>query len=157
MLIEDIKSPNDLHGLSYAELATLAEEIREFIVEKVSASGGHLGPNLGVVELTLAIHKVFNSPHDAVLWDTGHQAYIHKLLTGRAHLFDELRQAGGLSGYPSREESPHDWIENSHASTSLSYAHGLATAFEAAAEQGRAPPAGGGRHRRWRHDRRTGL
>ena len=136
MLIEDIKSPNDLHGLSYAELATLAEEIREFIVEKVSASGGHLGPNLGVVELTLAIHKVFNSPHDAVLWDTGHQAYVHKMLTGRAHLFDELRQAGGLSGYPSREESPHDWIENSHASTSLSYAHGLATAFEAAAEQG---------------------
>jgi len=136
VLLEDIRHPSDLSGLSSAELEALAEEIREFIVEKVSASGGHLGPNLGVVELTLAIHKVFNSPHDAILWDTGHQAYIHKILTGRAHLFDELRQGGGLSGYPSREESAHDWIENSHASTSLSYAHGLATAFEAAAARG---------------------
>ena len=105
-------------------------------MEKVSASGGHLGPNLGVVELTLAIHRVFNSPHDAVLWDTGHQAYVHKIVTGRASQFDELRQGGGLSGYPSREESQHDWIENSHASTSLSYAHGLATAFDAATSAG---------------------
>lgn len=136
MLLEDIKHPNDLRGLSYVELDSLAQEIREFIVDKVSASGGHLGPNLGVVELSLAIHMVFNSPHDAILWDTGHQAYIHKILTGRRNLFDDLRQSGGLSGYPSREESPHDWIENSHASTSLSYAHGLATAFEAAASKG---------------------
>ena len=136
MLLSDIRHPGDLRGLSRAELDALCEEIREFIVEKVSASGGHLGPNLGVVELTLAIHRVFNSPHDAVLWDTGHQAYVHKIVTGRASQFDELRQGGGLSGYPSREESPHDWIENSHASTSLSYAHGLATAFETATSLG---------------------
>ena len=136
MLLSDIRHPSDLRGLSRAELDALCEEIREFIVEKVSASGGHLGPNLGVVELTLAIHRVFNSPHDAVLWDTGHQAYVHKIVTGRASQFDELRQGGGLSGYPSREESPHDWIENSHASTSLSYAHGLATAFDAATSAG---------------------
>ena len=136
MLLSDIRHPSDLRGLSRAELDALCEEIREFIVEKVSASGGHLGPNLGVVELTLAIHRVFNSPHDAVLWDTGHQAYVHKIVTGRASQFDELRQGGGLSGYPSREESSHDWIENSHASTSLSYAHGLATAFDAATSAG---------------------
>lgn len=136
MLLSHIRQPNDLRGLSRAELDALCEEIREFIVEKVSAVGGHLGPNLGVVELTLAIHRVFNSPHDAVLWDTGHQAYVHKMVTGRSPQFDELRQGGGLSGYPSREESPHDWIENSHASTSLSYAHGLATAFEAATSAG---------------------
>ena len=132
MLLSNIYQPSDLRGLSRVELDTLCQEIREFIVEKVSAVGGHLGPNLGVVELTLAIHRVFNSPHDAILWDTGHQAYVHKIVTGRSSQFDELRQGGGLSGYPSREESPHDWIENSHASTSLSYAHGLATAFEAA-------------------------
>lgn len=136
MLLSHIRHPNDLRGLNRAELDALCEEIREFIVEKVSAAGGHLGPNLGVVELTLAIHRVFNSPHDAILWDTGHQAYVHKIVTGRSSQFDELRQGGGLSGYPSREESPHDWIENSHASTSLSYAHGLATAFEAAASAG---------------------
>lgn len=136
MLLSDIRHPSDLKGLSRAELDALCEEIREFIVEKVSASGGHIGPNLGVVELTLAIHRVFNSPHDAVLWDTGHQAYVHKIVTGRASQFDELRQGGGLSGYPSREESSHDWIENSHASTSLSYAHGLATAFDAATSAG---------------------
>lgn len=136
MLLSDIRHPSDLRGLSRAELDALCDEIREFIVEKVSAVGGHLGPNLGVVELTLAIHRVFNSPHDAVLWDTGHQAYVHKIVTGRASQFDELRQGGGLSGYPSREESSHDWIENSHASTSLSYAHGLATAFDAATSAG---------------------
>lgn len=136
MLLHDIRQPSDLSGLSFEELDILAAEIREFIVEKVSASGGHLGPNLGVVELTIAIHRAFNSPHDAILWDTGHQAYVHKILTGRASQFDQLRKGGGLSGYPSREESAHDWIENSHASTSLSYAHGLATAFEAAAAQG---------------------
>lgn len=136
MLLRDIRQPSDLKGLTQDELSALAMEIREFIVEKVSASGGHLGPNLGVVELTLAIHRVFNSPHDAILWDTGHQAYVHKIVTGRAGQFDELRQGGGLSGYPSREESAHDWIENSHASTSLSYAHGLATAFGAATQAG---------------------
>lgn len=136
MLLQDIRHPSDLSGLSFEELDILAAEIREFIVEKVSATGGHLGPNLGVVELTIAIHRAFNSPHDAILWDTGHQAYVHKILTGRASQFDQLRKGGGLSGYPSREESAHDWIENSHASTSLSYAHGLATAFEAAAAQG---------------------
>ncbi|MYH98925.1 MAG: 1-deoxy-D-xylulose-5-phosphate synthase, partial [Acidimicrobiia bacterium] len=114
------------------ELTELAEEIREFIVETVNANGGHLGSNLGVVELTLALHLVFDSPRDIILWDTGHQAYVHKMLTGRTDLFETLRKPGGLSGYPSREESPHDWIENSHASTVLSYAHGLATAQEAA-------------------------
>ncbi|MGZ4694699.1 MAG: 1-deoxy-D-xylulose-5-phosphate synthase, partial [Acidimicrobiales bacterium] len=102
------------------------------LVRTVSKTGGHLGPNLGVVELTLALHRVFDSPNDRILWDTGHQAYVHKLLTGRQAEFTGLRQAGGLSGYPSRAESPHDWIENSHASTSLSYAHGLSVAMERA-------------------------
>ena len=108
----------------------MAAEIRAFIVETVTTTGGHLGSNLGVVELTLALHRVFYSPRDALLWDTGHQAYVHKLLTGRRYRFRDLRKAGGLSGYPNRAESEHDWIENSHASTVLSYAHGLATAFE---------------------------
>src|SRR5690606_35080834 len=102
----------------------------EFIVQAVAASpaGGHLGSNLGAVELTLALHRVFDSPRDIVLWDTGHQAYVHKLVTGRKGSFGSLRQAGGLSGYPSRSESEHDWIENSHASTVLSYAHGISAA-----------------------------
>jgi 1-deoxy-D-xylulose-5-phosphate synthase len=129
MIIETIESPTDLRQLSYAELDVLAAEIREFIVDAVSKTGGHLGSNLGVVELTLAIHRVFHSPRDIILWDTGHQAYVHKIVTGRADRFDELRQAGGLSGYPSQAESEHDWIENSHASTVLGYAHGLATAL----------------------------
>ena len=98
---------------------------------KVARTGGHLGPNLGVVELTLALHRVFDSPRDALFWDTGHQAYVHKLLTGRRDGFDTLRKKGGMSGYPSRSESEHDWTENSHASTSLSYADGLAKAWEA--------------------------
>ncbi|MGH3996562.1 MAG: 1-deoxy-D-xylulose-5-phosphate synthase N-terminal domain-containing protein, partial [Pseudonocardiaceae bacterium] len=106
-----------------------AEEIREFLIDKVSGVGGHLGPNLGVVELTIAAHRVFDSPHDVLLFDTGHQAYVHKILTGRYAEFDSLRQAGGLSGYPSRAESVHDVIENSHASAALSYADGLAKAF----------------------------
>ena len=130
MLLERISSPEDLRTLDYAELDVLASEIREFIVEAVNRNGGHLGSNLGVVELTLALHRVFDSPRDIILWDTGHQAYVHKIVTGRRGDFDHLREHDGLSGYPSRDESPHDWIENSHASTILSYAHGLATAEE---------------------------
>src|SRR5579864_9104438 len=132
MLLEKISSPADIRDLSYEQLATLASEIRTFIVNAVSVTGGHLGSNLGVVELTIAMHRVFDSPRDILLWDTGHQAYVHKLLTGRREGFARLRQAGGMSGYPSRRESEHDWIENSHASTVLSYAHGLATAVEMA-------------------------
>ena len=131
MLLETIESPADLKHLSPAELVQLAQEIREFIVRSVSETGGHLGSNLGVVELTLAVHRVFDSPQDIILWDTGHQAYVHKLVTGRRAEFSRLRQEGGLSGYPNRSESPHDWVENSHASTILSYAHGLAQAVEA--------------------------
>ncbi len=130
MILPLIETPADLKSLSYEQLDELSQEIRSFIVETVTTTGGHLGSNLGVVELTLALHRVFNSPEDALLWDTGHQAYVHKLVTGRRYGFKELRQAGGLSGYPNRDESEHDWIENSHASTVLSYAHGLATAFE---------------------------
>lgn len=131
MHLAQVSTPEDLRGLSYAELDVLCAEIRDFIVETVSTHGGHLGSNLGVVELTVAMHRAFNSPHDIILFDTGHQAYVHKILTGRVNDFDGLRKAGGLSGYPSRAESDHDWIENSHASTVLSYAHGLATAQEA--------------------------
>lgn len=129
-ILDQINSPEDLRSLSADELATLSIEIRNFLVEKVSKTGGHLGPNLGVVELTLAIHRVFDSPKDPVLWDTGHQTYVHKIVTGRASSFETLRQDGGLSGYPSRQESVHDVIENSHASTALSYADGIAKAFE---------------------------
>jgi 1-deoxy-D-xylulose-5-phosphate synthase len=128
MLLESINSPADLASLDGDELATLAEEIRGFIVQAVSVTSGHLGSNLGAVELTLALHRVFNSPRDILLWDTGHQAYVHKIVTGRRDMFTSLRQTGGLSGYPSRAESVHDWVENSHASTILSYAHGLAAA-----------------------------
>ena len=127
-LLENIREPRDLSRLSSSELYTLAGEIRDFIVNAVSETGGHLGSNLGAVELTLALHRSFESPRDAILWDTGHQAYVHKIVTGRQSGFAELRQSGGLSGYPSREESRHDFIENSHASTVLSYAHGLALA-----------------------------
>ncbi len=129
-MLESINGPADLRGLSYDDLDVLAAEIREFIVEAVNngRAGGHLGSNLGAVELTLAVHRVFDSPRDILLWDTGHQAYVHKLLTGRRDDFRTLRQAGGLSGYPSRAESEHDWVENSHASTIVSYAHGLAVA-----------------------------
>ncbi|MBW3659577.1 MAG: 1-deoxy-D-xylulose-5-phosphate synthase, partial [Actinobacteria bacterium] len=126
-MLERIDSPADLKALSYDQLPELAAELRAFIVEAVSRVGGHLGSNLGAVELTMALHRVFDSPRDVLLWDTGHQAYVHKILTGRRDLFSVLRQAGGLSGYPSRTESPHDWIENSHASTALSYAFGLAS------------------------------
>ncbi|MDO9173366.1 MAG: 1-deoxy-D-xylulose-5-phosphate synthase N-terminal domain-containing protein, partial [Actinomycetota bacterium] len=128
MALHDIRQPSDLRELSYAELSDLAGEVRDFIVQAVAENAGHLGSNLGAVELTLALHRVFESPTDAILWDTGHQAYVHKMVTGRQASFESLRQAGGLSGYPNREESPHDYIENSHASTVLSYAYGLAVA-----------------------------
>ncbi|GJM38400.1 MAG: 1-deoxy-D-xylulose-5-phosphate synthase [Acidimicrobiales bacterium] len=131
MLLDAITGPEDLQGRSYDELDDLADQIRHAIIDSINVHGGHLGSNLGAVELTIALHRVFRSPHDAILWDTGHQAYAHKILTGRLDDFRTLRETGGLSGYPSRSESAHDWIENSHASTVLSYAHGLATAFQA--------------------------
>ncbi len=134
MILPTIETPADLQALSYDELNQLSQEIREFIISSVTTTGGHLGSNLGVVELTLALHRVFDSPKDILLWDTGHQSYVHKLLTGRRYGFKNLRQRGGLSGYPSRNESEHDWIESSHASTALSYAHGLSVALEAKKE-----------------------
>ena len=129
-MLEEIKSPADLQGRTEAQLNELAAEIRSFLIEKVSRSGGHLGPNLGVVELTIAMHRIFHSPHDVMVFDTGHQSYVHKMLTGRADKFDLLRQAGGISGYPSRAESEHDVVENSHASGALSWASGIASAFK---------------------------
>jgi 1-deoxy-D-xylulose-5-phosphate synthase len=128
MLLDTIHGPRDLRRLSGAELERLSAEIREFLIENVTRAGGHLGPNLGVVELTIAVHRVFDSPRDTVVLDTGHQSYVHKLLTGR-HDFTRLRHAGGLSGYPSRAESAHDVVENSHASTALSWADGIAKAY----------------------------
>jgi 1-deoxy-D-xylulose-5-phosphate synthase len=128
-VIESIKSPADIKGLSHDELVSLAQEIRTFLIEKVSKSGGHLGPNLGVVELTMSIHRVFDSPRDVVLFDTGHQSYVHKIVTGRAGEFDLLRQRGGIAGYPNRSESEHDVIENSHASTALSWGDGISRGF----------------------------
>jgi 1-deoxy-D-xylulose-5-phosphate synthase len=128
-LLQSVRSPQDVKRLDVAALTQLASEIRTFLVEKVSRTGGHLGPNLGAVELTLAVHRVFDSPQDPVLFDTGHQAYVHKIVTGRAEGFDRLRKRGGLSGYPCRAESEHDWVESSHASAALSYADGLAKAF----------------------------
>ena len=136
-MLEQIRGPADLQHLTQAELDELAREIRDFLIHKVAATGGHLGPNLGVVELTLALHRVFDSPHDPILFDTGHQAYVHKMLTGRCRDFDTLRKKGGLSGYPSRDESEHDWVESSHASSSLSYADGLAKAFELSGHRNR--------------------
>jgi len=124
--LESIGAPSDLSKLSQSQLTELVGEIRDFLIEKVSKSGGHLGPNLGVVELTIAIHKVFESPKDTIIFDTGHQSYVHKLLTGRVSGFDKLRQRNGISGYPNREESVHDVVENSHASTALSWADGVA-------------------------------
>ena len=133
MLLDNIDSPADLQHLDADELRQLASEIRAVLIDAVAASGGHLGSNLGSVELTLALHRVFESPRDALVWDTGHQAYVHKLVTGRRDGFARLRQAGGMSGYPSRAESEHDVVENSHASTALSYAYGLAVARDASA------------------------
>ncbi|MBQ0923283.1 1-deoxy-D-xylulose-5-phosphate synthase [Saccharopolyspora endophytica] len=129
-LLGSVRSPADVKRLTHAELAELAEEIRHFLIQKVSRTGGHLGPNLGALELTLALHRVFDSPNDALVFDTGHQAYVHKIVTGRQDGFDQLRKRDGLSGYPSRAESEHDFVENSHASTALSYADGLARSFQ---------------------------
>ncbi|MCU1504123.1 MAG: dxs [Ilumatobacteraceae bacterium] len=137
MALQEIRRPADLRDLSYEALDELCGEIRDFVVQAVAETGGHLGSNLGAVELTLALHRVFDSPTDAILWDTGHQAYIHKIVTGRQNHFQGLRQAGGLSGYPNREESAHDFVENSHASTSLSYAYGMAVARDAGANEHR--------------------
>ncbi|MFT4147764.1 MAG: 1-deoxy-D-xylulose-5-phosphate synthase [Micrococcaceae bacterium] len=128
-MLEDINGPRDLDKLSRAELEELAKEIRDYLVESVSKTGGHLGPNLGVVELTMMIHKKFNSPHDKIVFDTGHQSYVHKLLTGRKD-FTHLRQEGGISGYPDRAESEHDIVESSHASSSLSWADGISRAYQ---------------------------
>lgn len=135
-MIDEISSPKDLKRLSPLQREELAEEIRQFLVENVSRTGGHLGPNLGVVELTIALHTVFDSPSDVILFDTGHQAYVHKILTGRTD-FSSLRQKGGLTGYPSRDESEHDVIENSHATTALSWADGIARAMQMEGDSGR--------------------
>jgi len=128
-MLESIKSPKDLQGLTTEQLTELSSEIRQFLITKVSQTGGHLGPNLGVVELTIAIHRTFNSPKDVILFDTGHQSYVHKILTGRADKFDGLRQRNGIAGYPNRGESEHDVIENSHASTALSWGDGISRGF----------------------------
>ncbi|WP_369212126.1 1-deoxy-D-xylulose-5-phosphate synthase [Streptomyces flavofungini] len=134
-ILDTIRGPRDLKALTGAELRELAEEVREFLVHAVARTGGHLGPNLGVVELSIALHRVFESPVDRIVWDTGHQSYVHKLLTGRKD-FSKLRGKGGLSGYPSREESEHDIVENSHASTALGWADGLAKARQVLGERG---------------------
>jgi 1-deoxy-D-xylulose-5-phosphate synthase len=136
-MLDQIRGPADLQQLTQSQMNDLAQEIREFLIHKVAATGGHLGPNLGVVELTLALHRVFDSPHDPIIFDTGHQSYVHKMLTGRSHEFDTLRKKDGLSGYPSRGESEHDWVESSHASSALSYADGLAKAFELSGHRNR--------------------
>jgi len=142
MILDRIHTPADVKALSQSECETLSAEIRDFLVDAVSKTGGHLGSNLGVVELTIALHRVFDSPNDLLLFDTGHQAYVHKLLTGRKAGFADLKQEGGLSGYPNRLESAHDLVENSHASTALSYAYGLASALRI---EGRDDPERGGR------------
>jgi 1-deoxy-D-xylulose-5-phosphate synthase len=134
-VLDGISSPADLRALGNDDLATLGSEIRDLLVNTVARTSGHLGPNLGVVELTIALHRVFDSPTEPILFDVGHQAYVHKILTGRAEQMPTLRQGGGLSGYPSRAESAHDWVENSHASTALSYADGLAKAYEVRGER----------------------
>ncbi|HEY2507930.1 MAG TPA: 1-deoxy-D-xylulose-5-phosphate synthase [Streptosporangiaceae bacterium] len=136
-LLERIRSPRDVKDLSPEELPQLAAEIRDCLIQVVTQNGGHLGPNLGVVELTIALHRVFDSPVDRILFDTGHQSYVHKLLTGRHAAFGTLRQRDGITGYPSRSESEHDLVENSHASTSLSYADGLAKAYQIRGEHHR--------------------
>lgn len=136
-ILESVSSPADVKALAASQLKELSSEIRCFLVENVARTGGHLGPNLGVVELTIALHRVFDSPNDVLLFDTGHQSYVHKLLTGR-HDFTHLRQEGGISGYPSREESPHDVIENSHATTALSWADGISRGMKLAGSKHRA-------------------
>jgi len=134
-LLRSLRGPEDLRALPPEQLPALAAEIRDALVTSVARTGGHLGPNLGCVELTIALHRVFDSPREPIVFDTGHQSYVHKMLTGRVEGFQRLRQRGGLSGYPSRTESEHDWVENSHASTSLSYADGLAKAFAVRGDQ----------------------
>lgn len=134
-LLRSLSGPEDLRALPADQLPTLAAEVRDALVTSVARTGGHLGPNLGCVELTIALHRVFDSPREPIVFDTGHQSYVHKMLTGRVEGFERLRQRGGLSGYPSREESEHDWVENSHASTSLSYADGLAKGFAVRGDQ----------------------
>ncbi|MER7359331.1 1-deoxy-D-xylulose-5-phosphate synthase [Nonomuraea dietziae] len=136
-MLASIKGPHDVKRLAAEELPQLAQEVRDLLVDSCARNGGHLGPNLGVVELTIALHRVFDSPRDPIIWDTGHQSYVHKMLTGRSDGFDALKQEGGLSGYPSQAESPHDFVENSHASTALSYADGLAKAFKLRGERDR--------------------
>jgi len=136
-ILPGISGPRDLDRLSAEQLAELAAEIRVFLIENVARTGGHLGPNLGVVELTIALHRVFSSPDDPIIFDTGHQSYVHKLLTGRQD-FSGLRSRGGLAGYPQRSESAHDVVESSHASSSLSWADGISRAFTA---MGRSPVA----------------
>jgi 1-deoxy-D-xylulose-5-phosphate synthase len=136
-MLNQINSPSDVKGLNDEEIVQLASEIRSFLIEQVSKSGGHLGPNLGVVELTIAIHRSFDSPKDVVVFDTGHQSYVHKLLTGRVAGFDKLRQRGGLAGYPNRSESEHDVVENSHASTALSWSDGIAKGFSLTGQKDR--------------------
>ncbi|MFB9527328.1 1-deoxy-D-xylulose-5-phosphate synthase [Nonomuraea roseola] len=136
-MLASIKGPHDVKRLAAEELPQLAQEVRDLLVDSCARNGGHLGPNLGVVEVTIALHRVFDSPRDPIIWDTGHQSYVHKMLTGRSDGFDALKQEGGLSGYPSQAESPHDFVENSHASTALSYADGLAKAFKLRGERDR--------------------
>ncbi|GDX17198.1 1-deoxy-D-xylulose-5-phosphate synthase 2 [Actinomycetes bacterium] len=133
-ILQSINSPTDLKKIPAAQIPTLAKEVREFLIDRVSKTGGHLGPNLGVVELTIAIHRVFDSPKDSIVWDTGHQSYVHKMFTGRLDKFNELRKKDGISGYPARGESAHDIVENSHASTALSWADGIARAYEQTGE-----------------------
>ena len=135
-LLRRVQSPADLKALAPDQLPRLAAEIRDFLIQNVSRTGGHLGPNLGVVELTIALHRAFESPTDPVVFDTGHQSYVHKMLTGRQDDFPTLRQKGGLAGYPNPAESEHDWVENSHASTALSYADGLAKAIRLQHQRG---------------------
>ena len=128
-LLHTINSPDDLKKMPATQIPALAQEVREFLIDRVSKTGGHLGPNLGVVELTIAIHRVFDSPKDSIVWDTGHQSYVHRMFTGRLDKFSDLRKKDGISGYPSRSESDHDIVENSHASTALSWADGIARAY----------------------------
>jgi 1-deoxy-D-xylulose-5-phosphate synthase len=133
-ILQSINSPTDLKKIPAAQIPALAKDVREFLIDRVSKTGGHLGPNLGVVELTIAIHRVFDSPKDSIVWDTGHQSYVHKMFTGRLDQFNELRKKDGISGYPARGESAHDIVENSHASTALSWADGIARAYEQTGE-----------------------
>ena len=133
-ILHSISSPSDLKKVPAVQIPALAKEVREFLIDRVSKTGGHLGPNLGVVELTIAIHRVFDSPKDSIIWDTGHQSYVHKMFTGRLDQFSELRKKDGISGYPARSESDHDIVENSHASTALSWADGIARAYEQTGE-----------------------